>query len=94
MIKPDVIPIALDAGSQGRAMILVYRSLAWLSRLADFLHNWPGVALAIMTAFGTVVCSFLAAGIRSVVMTPTIPKTCFAISAVLAAWLLTTRKSR
>jgi hypothetical protein len=30
-------------------MILVYRSLASLfSRLADFLHNRPGVALAIM----------------------------------------------
>jgi hypothetical protein len=71
-------------------MVLIYRSLAWLfSRLADFLHNWP---LAIMLTFGTTLCFLLAIGARSVVMEPTIPKTCVAIATGLGAWLLITRK--
>jgi hypothetical protein len=56
-------------------MVLIYRSLAWLfSRLADFLHRWPSLALAIMMTFGTLLCFIMAIGARSVVLEPTIPQ--------------------
>jgi hypothetical protein len=77
-------------------MILVYRLLAWLfSRLADFLHNRPGLALAVMMAFGTMLCFVIAIGARSVVMEPTVPKISLTLAAVLGAWLvLASRRQR
>ena len=70
-------------------MILVYRTLGWIfSRLADFLHNWPSLALAVMMAFGTVLCFLVAIGARSLVMAPSVPKISLTLAAVLGAWLV------
>jgi hypothetical protein len=69
-------------------MILVYRSLAWLfSRLADLLGRYPAAARMIIVTIATAICFVIAIGARSVLMEPTVPKTCFAIATVLGVLL-------
>jgi hypothetical protein len=41
-----------------------------------------------MMTLGTAVCFVIAIGARSVVMEPSVPKTCFAIAAVLGVWVV------
>jgi hypothetical protein len=69
-------------------VILVYKTLGWLfSRLADLLGRYPNAARAIVLMIATAFCFLVAIGARSVLLEPSVPKTCFAISAGLGAWL-------
>jgi hypothetical protein len=47
-----------------------------------------------MMTLGTALCFVIAIGARSVLLEPSVSKTCLALAAMLGAWLLITRKSR